>query len=147
MKENPNIDLGVVGMPVGKARANVLFWGGFGISALSKNQDAAWRFLRYYIGEGRRRKSGRTGRCPPSVAVAESAGLSTDPIEGVLAQRVELTWRRAPISSPPTGVRRLTRRCARCWKRSSSIPNADVAATLATAAQDAQAADDLMRQQ
>jgi multiple sugar transport system substrate-binding protein len=38
MKENPNIDLGVVGMPVGAQRANVLFWGGFGISCAERGQ-------------------------------------------------------------------------------------------------------------
>ncbi len=51
IKNNPNVKLGVVGVPAGKQRANVLFWGGFGISALSKNPEAAWRFLRFYVGE------------------------------------------------------------------------------------------------
>ena len=43
---NPNIDLGVIGPPAGKVRANVLFWGGFGIAATTESLEAVWRFLR-----------------------------------------------------------------------------------------------------
>jgi multiple sugar transport system substrate-binding protein len=48
--KNPAIDLATVGLPAGDKRANVLFWGGFGITKSSKNAEAAWRFLSYYTG-------------------------------------------------------------------------------------------------
>ena len=66
MKKNPNIDLGVVGVPAGKQRANVLFWGGFGIfsaAARTRRRPGA------SCATTRARKaprSGKTGRCPPS---------------------------------------------------------------------------------
>jgi len=53
LKSNPNVDLGLVGVPVGNERANVLFWGGFGIYSKTKNPEAAWRFLSFYAGEPR----------------------------------------------------------------------------------------------
>jgi len=45
LRENPNIDLGVVGPPQQAERANVLFWGGFGIHQGTENPEAAWLWL------------------------------------------------------------------------------------------------------
>ncbi len=82
MKENPNIDLGVAPLPAGAERAGVLFWGGFGISSLSENPEAAWRFLRFYTGvEGA--EVWKDWALPTVKSVADSSGLSSDPIEGV----------------------------------------------------------------
>ena len=80
-KTNPNIDLGVVGLPAGEERANVLFWGGFGIFSGSKNPEAAWRFLRFYVGE-QGAEVWKSWALPTVKSVADSSGLSQDPIEG-----------------------------------------------------------------
>jgi multiple sugar transport system substrate-binding protein len=82
LRQNPAIDLGVVGLPAGKTRANILLWGGFGISALSKNQEAAWRFLRFYAGE-QGAEVWKDWALPAVAAVAESSGQAADPIDGV----------------------------------------------------------------
>ena len=71
-KTNPNIDLGVVGPPAGR-RANVLFWGGFGIASTAKDPEAVWRFLRNYVGR-RPRRCGRTGGCRRSRPWPRSPG-------------------------------------------------------------------------
>ncbi len=98
-KKNPNIDLGVVGVPVGKVRANILFWGGFGISSTSKNPEAAWRFLKYYVGpEGS--EVWKDWAIPPVASVAEKAGLTTDPIEGVWISELNHLAPRAYVFTP-----------------------------------------------
>ncbi len=103
MLANPNIDLGVAPMPVGKERADVLFWGGFGISSLSENPEAAWRFLRYYVGE----EGARTWKdwaLPAVASVAEEAGLTSDPIEGVWIGALNDLVPRAYVSTPYLGT-------------------------------------------
>ncbi len=80
--ENPNIDLGLVAPPQDKVRANVLFWGGFGIASTSQRPTAAYTFLSYYTGEGGA-EVWKDWALPAVKSVAESSGLSTDPIEGV----------------------------------------------------------------
>lgn len=98
LKENPNVDLGVVGPPVGAERANVLFWGGFGISALSENQEAAWRFLRYYVGaEGA--EIWKDWALPTVASVAEASGQASDPIEGVWISELSNLAPRAYVST------------------------------------------------
>lgn len=82
MLNNPNIDLGVVGLPAGETRTNVLFWGGFGISSTTENAEAAWRFLRFYTG-AQAAETWKNWALPTVASVAEESGLTTDPIEGV----------------------------------------------------------------
>jgi multiple sugar transport system substrate-binding protein len=146
MKENPNIDLGVVGMPVGGARANVLFWGGFGISALSENQEAAWRFLRFYTGkEGA--EVWKDWALPTVKEVADSSGLSTDPIEGVWLNELNYLAPRAYVYTPFWG--QTADPALRTVLETVILdPGADVGTLLATAAVDAQAAlDDLQAEE
>lgn len=145
IKENPNIDLGVVGMPVGKERADVLFWGGFGISALSENKDAAWRFLRYYSGaEGA--EVWKDWALPTVKAVAESSGLATDPIEGVWINELNYLAPRAYAFTPFWG-QTADPALRKVLETVILDPNADVAALLQTAAQEAQTAlEDLQSQ-
>ena len=146
MKENPNIDLGVVGMPAGAQRANVLFWGGFGLSALSQEKDAAWRFMRDYTGEPGA-EVWKDWALPTVKSVAESSGLAADPIEGVWINELNYLVPRAYVFTPYWGQ---TADPALRKVLESVIldPNADVAALLATAAQEAQAAlDDLLAQE
>jgi multiple sugar transport system substrate-binding protein len=78
---NPEVDLGVATVPVGDVKANILFWGGFGIYSGSKNPEAAWRFLKYYVGEGGSEVWIKHG-IPPVASVIENAGMDKDPIEG-----------------------------------------------------------------
>jgi multiple sugar transport system substrate-binding protein len=146
MKENPNIDLGVVGMPVGEARANVLFWGGFGISALSENPEAAWRFLRFYTGqEGA--EVWKDWALPTVKAVADSSGLSTDPIEGSWLNELNYLAPRAYIYTPYWG-QTADPALRRVLETVILDPDADVAGVLAEAAQAAQTAlDDLLAQE
>ncbi|MBG0771844.1 MAG: sugar ABC transporter substrate-binding protein, partial [Anaerolineaceae bacterium] len=42
---NRNIDLGVVGLPQGEARANILFWEGYGVASTSEHPRTAANFL------------------------------------------------------------------------------------------------------
>jgi multiple sugar transport system substrate-binding protein len=80
--DNPNINLGVVAPPQDKVRANVLFWGGFGIASTSTHPKASYTFLSYYTGIGGA-EVWKDWALPAVKSVAESSGLSTDPIEGV----------------------------------------------------------------
>lgn len=142
IKENPNVDLGVVGMPVGKQRANVLFWGGFGLSALSENKEAAWRFLRYYTGqEGA--EVWKDWALPTVTAVAESSGLSADLIEGVWINELNYLAPRAYVYTPFWG-QTADPALRRALETVILDLQADAASVLQTAAQEAQSAlDDL----
>lgn len=96
---NPAIDLGVVGMPVGKKRANVLFWSGFGIFSGSRNKELAWRLLRYYAGsEGA--KVWKDWGLPSVKFVAESSGMTADRIESVWLRELAYLVPRAYVFSP-----------------------------------------------
>lgn len=98
-RDNPNIDLGVVGVPAGKARANILFWGGFGIFAGSKHPEESWRFLSYYVGE-EGSQVWKDWAIPPVASVAEEAGLTEDPIEGVWISELDHLVPRAYVFTP-----------------------------------------------
>jgi multiple sugar transport system substrate-binding protein len=97
--DNPNVDLGVVGVPAGKARANILFWGGFGVFEGTKHPEAAWRFLSYYTGE-EGSQVWKDWAIPPVASVAEAAGLTTDPIEGVWINELNYLTPRAYVFTP-----------------------------------------------
>lgn len=145
MLENPNIDLGVAPLPQGKTRANVLFWGGFGISALSEHPEAAWRFLRYYVGrEGA--EVWKDWALPAVASVAEEAGLLQDPIEGVWIGELNYLAPRAYVSTPYWG-QTADPALRRVLESVIIEPEADVAALLAQATEDAQSALDELRQQ
>ena len=81
-KSNPNISLGVVAPPKDKMRANILFWGGFGIAASSTQPDTAFKYLSYVSGEPGA-QVWKDWALPAVKSVAESSGLADDPIEGV----------------------------------------------------------------
>ena len=144
MKENPNIDLGVAPLPAGAQRAGVLFWGGFGISSLSENPEAAWRFLRYYTGaEGA--EVWKDWALPTVKSVAEESGLSSDPIEGVWLNELNHLAPRAYVFTPYWG-QTADPALRRVLESAILDPNANVAELLATAAQEAQAALDDVQQ-
>jgi multiple sugar transport system substrate-binding protein len=143
--ENPNVDLGVVGMPAGVERASVLFWGGFGISSLSENPEAAWRFLRFYVGaEGA--ETWKDWALPAVTAVAEESGMTSDPIEGAWIGELNHLAPRAYVYTPYWG-QTADPALRRVLETVILDPEADVAAVLADAAADAQAElDDLLAQ-
>jgi multiple sugar transport system substrate-binding protein len=138
MKNNPNIDLGVVGLPQDKARANVLFWGGFGIWSGSKNKEAAWRFLKHYVGE-QGAQVWKDWALPSVASVATSSGQSTDPIEGVWLGELNHLAPRAYVFTPFWGEA-ADPALRKVLETAILDPNADIAATLETATQEAQAA-------
>jgi len=143
MKQNPTIDLGVAPLPADTDRAGVLFWGGFGISALSDNPEAAWRFLRYYTGaEGA--EVWKDWALPTVASVAESSGLSTDPVEGVWLNELNHLAPRAYVFTPYWG-QTADPALRRVLESAILDPNANVAELLAAAAQDAQTALDDLR--
>lgn len=139
-KENPNIDLGVVGPPAGAERANVLFWGGFGIASTAENPEAAWRFLRYYVGE-EGSEVWKDWAIPPVQSVAESSGLADDPIEGVWINELNYLVPRA-YTFTPFWNETVDPALRRALETVLIDPEADVAAVMQQAAQEAQAALD-----
>ncbi|MGL4651013.1 MAG: ABC transporter substrate-binding protein [Caldilineaceae bacterium] len=146
MLENPAIDLGVVGLPVGAERASVLFWGGFGISALSEHPEAAWRFLRDYVGlEGA--EVWKDWALPAVASVAEEAGMIEDPIEGVWIGELDHLAPRAYVFTPYWG-QTADPALRRVLETVILEPETDIPALLADAAAEAQAAlDDLLAQE
>jgi multiple sugar transport system substrate-binding protein len=103
LQADPEVDLGVVGMPAGPLRANILLWGGFGISSLSKNQEAAWRFLRFYTGvEGA--EVWKDWALPTVASVAESSGQTDDPLKGAWLRELDHLVPRAYTSLPIWGT-------------------------------------------
>jgi multiple sugar transport system substrate-binding protein len=138
--DNPNIDLGIVGTPVGDERANILFWGGFGIFAGTEHPEAAWRFLRFYTGsEGA--EVWKNWAIPPVSAVAQEAGLTQDPIEGVWISELEYLAPRAYVFTPYWGET-ADPALRKALETVLIDPDADVATVMQQAAQEAQTALD-----
>ncbi len=139
-KTNPNIDLGVVGTPAGKVRASVLFWGGFGIAAGAEHPEAAWRFLKFYAGEAGA-EVWKDWALPAVTSVADSSGLSKDPIEGVWIGELSHLAPRAYVSTPYWG-QTADPALRKALETVLIDPKADVATVLKTAAAEAQKALD-----
>lgn len=135
---NPNIELGLVGVPAGAEPANVLFWGGFGIFSESKHPEAAWRFLSFYVGE-QGSQVWKDWAIPPVASVAEEAGLTEDPIEGVWISELDHLAPRSYVFTPFWGET-ADPALRKALETVLIDPNADVAATMQKAAQEAQAA-------
>ena len=139
-KTNPNISLGVVAPPKDKVRANILFWGGFGIATSSKEADTAFKYLSFVSGEPGA-QVWKDWALPAVKSVAESSGLSKDPIEGVWIGELNYLVPRAYTFTPYWNE---TADPALRKVLESVIldPKADVKGLLAQAAKDAQAALD-----
>jgi multiple sugar transport system substrate-binding protein len=138
--DNPNIDLGVVPPPAGAQPANVLFWGGFCLFGGTDDPEAAWRFLRYYVGE-EGSEVWKDWAIPPVASVAEEAGLTDDPIEGAWIKGLDMLVDRAYVFTPYWGE--TADPALRTALETVLIdPDADVAEVMQTAAQEAQAALD-----
>ena len=83
-KTNPNISLGVVAPPQDKVRANVLFWGGFGIASSSKDPATAFSYLSFVSGEP---GGSRVERLGP--AGGQECGRFLRPVQGPHRGRVD----------------------------------------------------------
>ena len=139
-KTNPNISLGVVAPPKDKVRANILFWGGFGIATSSNEPDTAFKYLSYVSGEPGA-QVWKDWALPAVKSVADSSGLSKDPIEGVWIGELNYLIPRAYTLTPYWNE--TADPALRKVLESVIIdPNADVKGLLAQAAKDAQAALD-----
>lgn len=138
--KNDKIDLGLVTVPAGKEKANVLFWGGFGISSTAKNPEAVWRFLRYYAGAQGSEIWAQHG-IPPVAKAAEAVGMYTDPIESVWIKGLDFLKPRAYVYTDFWGST-ADPALNKALQTVLTDPNADVAAVMANAAKEAQAALD-----
>lgn len=140
LRKKPNVEMGVVGMPVGKARANVLFWSGFGIYSGSQHKEEAWRFLRFYVGESGA-QVWKDWALPTVRSVAESSGMTKDPIEEVWFRELNYLTPRAFVFTPRWGET-AEPALREAMEHVILDPSADVTAVLRQAAQQAQAALD-----
>ena len=139
-KTNPNISLGVVAPPQDKVRANILFWGGFGIATSSSQPEIAFKYLSFVSGEPGA-QVWKDWALPAVKSVADSSGLSADPIEGVWIGELNHLVPRAYTFTPYWNE--TADPALRKVLESVIIdPNADVQALLAQAATEAQAALD-----
>lgn len=145
MLQNPNIDLGVVGTPADAQAANILFWGGFGISSTTDNLAAACDFLSYYAGP-EAAEVWKDWALPAVTSVAEMPDVADDPFNAVWIDELNDLEPRAYTFTP-------------YWNESADPalrkaletlllePDADVAAVMQTAAAEAQdALDELLQQ-
>ncbi len=139
-KTNPLISLGVAAPPKDKARANVLFWGGFGIATTAKAPAATAKFLTYYTGEPGA-QVWKDWALPAVKSVAESSGLTKDPIEGVWLNELNYLAPRA-YTFTPYWNETADPALRKALETVLLDPKADVAATMKKAAADAQAALD-----
>ena len=140
LKNNPNIDLGVVAPPQDKQRANVLFWGGFGIASTTTNSNEACKFLTYYAGEPGA-EVWKDWALPAVKSVAESSGQATDPIEGVWIGELNHLVPRA-YTFTPYWNETADSALRKALETVLITSNADVATVMKQAAQEAQAALD-----
>ncbi len=143
--QNPNIDLGVVGTPSDAQAANILFWGGFGISSTTEHLAAACDFLSYYAGP-QAATVWKDWALPAVTSVAETPEVADDPFNAVWIDELNDLQPRAYTFTP-------------YWNESADPalrkaletllldPEADVAAVMQTAAAEAQEAlDELLTQ-
>ena len=145
MLQNPNIELGVVGTPADAQAANILFWGGFGISSTTDNLAAACDFLSYYAGP-EAAEVWKDWALPAVTSVAEMPDVADDPFNAVWIDELNDLQPRAYTFTP-------------YWNESADPalrkaletlllePEADVAAVMQTAAAEAQEALDELLQQ
>lgn len=146
MLQNPNIDLGVVGTPSDAANANILFWGGFGVSSTTENLDAACKFLSYYVGpEGS--ETWKDWALPAVKSVADSPEVAGDPFNSVWIDELGKLKPRA-YTFTPYWNETADPALRKALETILIDPNADVAAVMQSAAQEAQAAlDELLAEQ
>ncbi len=140
MLENPNIELGVVGTPSDAVAANILFWGGFGISSTTDNLDAACNFLSYYAGP-EAAETWKDWALPAATSVAESPEVADIPLNSVWIDELDNLKPRA-YTFTPYWNETADPALRKALETILLDPNADVAAVMQQAAQEAQSALD-----
>jgi multiple sugar transport system substrate-binding protein len=139
---NPNINLGVAAPPQDAVRANILFWNGFGVAATSEHPKTAAYFLSFYAGE-QGAEIWQDWTLPSVTSVADSSGLSADPIEGVWINELNYLVPRAYTFTnywDETAVPALQN----ALETAILEKNADIQAIMTQAAQEAQTALDTL---
>lgn len=134
--KNAELELGVVGVPQHRTQANILIWGGLGIARGSQHQKAAWRLLRFYVGEQGSRVW-KDWALPAVEVIAAEQGLVEDPIEGVWLDELNYLVPRG-YTSTPYWERTVDPALRRVLETVIIDPDADVAGTLQQAAREAQ---------
>jgi multiple sugar transport system substrate-binding protein len=140
--DNPNVDLGVAPPPQGEARANVLFWGGFGVSSTTTHPRTATNFLTYYAGEPGA-EVWKDWALPAVRSVAESSGMASDPIEGVWISELDHLIPRA-YTFTPYWNETADPALRSALEAAILTKNADISAIMTQAAQEAQASLDAL---
>jgi multiple sugar transport system substrate-binding protein len=138
MLENPNIDLGVIGTPAGDEAANILFWGGFGISSTTDNLEAACNFLSYYAGP-EAAQTWKDWALPAVTSVAELPEMADDPLNSVWIDELNTLKPRA-YTFTPYWNETADPALRKALETVLLDPNVDVTAVMQQAAQEAQAA-------
>lgn len=138
--KNPNVELGLVAPPQDKARANILFWSGFGIASTSKAPDISYRFLSDYAGEPGA-QVWKDWALPTVKSVAEKAGMNDDPIESVWLNELNHLTPRA-YTFTPYWNETADPALRKALETMILDPKADAAAVMKQAAQEAQSALD-----
>ena len=134
--DNPNIDLGIAPPPQDAARANVLFWSGFGVASTSTHPRTATNFLTYYAGEPGA-EVWKDWALPAVRSVAESSGMATDPIEGVWISELDHLVPRA-YTFTPYWNETADPALRSALEAAILTKNADISAIMTQAAQEAQ---------
>jgi len=138
--KNPNVVLGVVAPPKDAVRANVLFWGGFGIASSARDPGTVFKYLSYVSGEPGA-QVWKNWALPAVTSVAKSSGMAADPIEGVWIGELSHLAPRA-YTFTPYWNETADPALSRLLQSIIIDPKADVKAMLSQTAQDAQAALD-----
>lgn len=136
--KDDKVSLGVVGLPKGDKRANVLFWGGFGITSASKNKDAAWRLLSFYTGT-KAAEIWKNWALPAVKSVSDASNF--DPLDKVFVNELNYLAPRAYTFTDKWGAT-ADPALRKVLEKIIIDPNTDVKAALASAAKEAQAALD-----
>ncbi|MCB0211651.1 MAG: sugar ABC transporter substrate-binding protein [Anaerolineae bacterium] len=142
--DNEAVELGVVSPPQLDHKTNILIWGGFGIVRDTPNQEAAWRFLRFYTGRPGS-EVWKDWALPAVETVADEAGLTADPIEGVWLQQLDYLTPRG-YTYTPHWEQAVAPALRRVLEAVIIEPQADVDMILQEAARDAQAELDILNQ-
>jgi multiple sugar transport system substrate-binding protein len=138
MLENPNIDLGVIGTPADAQAANILFWGGFGISSTTDNLQETCKFLSYYAGPDSAR-IWKDWALPAVTSVAELPEVADDPLNSVWINELDNLKPRA-YTFTPYWNETADPALRKALETILLDPGADVTAVMQQAAQEAQTA-------
>jgi multiple sugar transport system substrate-binding protein len=140
MLENPNIDLGIVGTPSDAVSANILFWGGFGISSTTENLDEACKFLSYYAGP-EAAQTWKDWALPAVTSVANQPEVADDPLNSVWIDELNDLKPRA-YTFTPYWNETADPALRKALETILLDPSADATAVMQQAAQEAQSALD-----